>query len=80
MTGDSHFTYVVMYLVRTGHPVGVYGVKKSVSQLLTEQASWYEIIDGENVADMYSSIFLNISRKRRMDISRYSIHLRKLRS
>ena len=80
MTGDCHFTYVVMYLVRTGHPVGVYGVKNSVSQLLTEQASWYEIIDGENVADMYSSIFLNISRKRRMDISRYSIHLRKLRS
>lgn len=64
LTGDSHFTYVVMYLVRTGHPVGVYGVKNSVSQFLTEQASWYEIIDGENVADMYYKYILEYFKEK----------------
>lgn len=53
MTGDGHFTYAVMYLVQSGHPVGIYGVKNSTSRMLTDQATWYEILDGEGVMDLY---------------------------
>ena len=44
--------------------MGVYSVKNSVSQLLTEQASWYEIIDGENVADMYYKYILEYFKEK----------------
>ena len=53
MTGDGHFTYAVMYLVQSGHPVGICGVKNSTSRMLTDQATWYEILDGEGVMDVY---------------------------
>lgn len=62
MTGDGHFAYVVMYLVQTGHPVGVCGVKNSLSSLLTEQATWFETIGGEGVTEMYYKYILEYFR------------------
>lgn len=53
MTGDGHFTYAVMYLVQSGHPVGICGVKNATSRMLTDQATWYDVLDDEGVMNLY---------------------------